>query len=71
MARPHPLRQWRNSRKLSAEACARAVGTSRQVWCSWERGLYRPSAAFMDRIRKFTDGQISADDFFHSVEKAA
>jgi transcriptional regulator with XRE-family HTH domain len=62
----HPLRKWRASLGLTLEACAREVGTSRQVWSDWERGRRRPGPRLMPKVREFTRGAISADDFFPS-----
>ena len=66
----HPLRQWRQERGLSQEACARAVGTSHQVWSDWERGRFRPGPVLMPKVREFTGGAVSADDFYPGAEAA-
>ncbi len=62
----HPLRQWRKSKGLTLDECAKGVGTVRQVWSDWERGRRRPGPTYMPRVRAFTDGAISADVFFPS-----
>jgi len=67
----HPLRAWRKAKGLTLEAAAGAVGTSRQVWSDWERGRRRPNGDFMPKVRQFTGGQITADHFFPSEQRAA
>ncbi len=60
----HPLRKWRKSKGLTLEECAENIGTSRQVWSDWERRRRRPSRTLMPRVRAFTKGEVSADDFY-------
>lgn len=64
----HPLRKWRKAKGLTLEACARKVGTSRQVWSDWERGRRRPDGRFMPRVRELTDGIVTADHFFPNID---
>lgn len=70
-ANDHPLRKWRKSKELTLEEAAALVGTSRQVWSDWERWRRRPSVNFMPKVRAATGGEVTADDFFPSLEKAA
>jgi transcriptional regulator with XRE-family HTH domain len=70
-ATQHPLKTWRLAHCLTLDAAAAQVGTTRPVWWCWENGRYRPSARFMSKIRDLTGGVLSADDFFHSIDKAA
>lgn len=44
------LKRIRQSRKMSAEALAQAVGTSRQAVYDWESGQYWPKASSLPRI---------------------
>lgn len=67
----HPLRKWRQSKGFTLQRCAEAVGTSRQVWSDWERGRRKPSGEFMPKIRTFTAGEVSADDFYPPLRDAA
>jgi transcriptional regulator with XRE-family HTH domain len=64
LAGDHPLRAWRKAKGLSLGRCADAVGTSKQVWSDWERGRRRPGHHYMPKVREFTAGAVSADDFF-------
>lgn len=65
----HPLRKWRKSKKLTLVEAAAGVGTVRQMWYGWEIGRRRPGALYMPRIREFTEGAITADDFFPTLEE--
>lgn len=67
----HPLRRWRKSKGLTLEECAKRVGTSRQVWSDWERARRLPNRTFMPKVRALTGGQVTADDFFPSLERVA
>ncbi len=60
----HPLRKWRKAKGLTLEECAGEIGTSRQVWSDWERWRRRPNRKLMPRVRAFTKGEVSADDFY-------
>ena len=55
---------------FTLEHCAGEVGTSRQVWSDWERGRRRPDKKFLPRVRDFTNGKVTADDFFPSLDDA-
>jgi transcriptional regulator with XRE-family HTH domain len=66
----HPLRTWRKSKGWTLEKAARQIGTSRQVWGEWERGLHRPGPNLMPKVRELTDGTITADTFFPGKEAA-
>lgn len=67
----HPLRKWRKEAKLTLEAAAAKVGTSRQVWSDWERGRRRPDGNFMPKVRAVTGGKVTADHFYPQVQDAA
>ena len=68
----HPLRKWRKSHGLTLEQAASRIGTSRQVWCDWERRRRRPGVRLMPKVREATG--LSADIFFPAAaepERAA
>ncbi len=65
----HPLRKWRKSKGYTLEQAAKMVGTSRPVWCDWERGRRRPSPTFMPKLRDLTG--ISADIFYSEPQRDA
>lgn len=67
----HPLRKWRKAKGFTLDRCARAVGTTRQVWYSWETGKNRPNAVYLPRVRDFTSGEVGGDAFFPSLESTA
>lgn len=71
VAPEHPLRKWRKRQGWTLEKAASEVGTSRQVWSDWERGRRRPDGRFMPKVRDLTLGEITADTFFPSLDKAA
>lgn len=58
----HPLKKWRQSNGFTLEYAAKMVGTTRNVWSCWERGLRRPDGSFMPKVRALTG--LSADIFF-------
>lgn len=67
----HKLRKWRKAKGLTLDECAQAIGTTRPVWHNWEMGKRRPGGAYMPLLRDFTQGEVSADDFFPSQDRAA
>lgn len=67
----HLLRRWRKAKGFTIEHCARSVGTTGPVWHAWETRKRRPGPKFMPRVREFTRDQVTADDFFPSIERAA
>lgn len=67
----HPLRRWRKREGLTLDHCAKAVGTTRPVWHAWETGKRRPDGKFLPRVRDFTGGEVGADAFFPSPDRAA
>lgn len=66
-----PLRAWRIEHGLTLDAAAAGVGTVRQVWYGWESGRRRPGPRYMPKLREFTSGAVSADDFYPAVDQAA
>lgn len=62
----HPLRQWRKSKGLTLEQASSRIGTSRQVWCDWERGRRRPGPKLMPKVREATG--LPADIFYPSQQ---
>lgn len=67
----HPLRRWRKQQCKTLEECASALGTSRQVMSDWERGKHKPGRRLMPRLREFTGGAVTADDFYPDLNEAA
>jgi transcriptional regulator with XRE-family HTH domain len=65
----HPLRKWRKSKGLTQGECATAIGTTKHVWCDWERGRRRPGPALMPRLRDYTG--CSADIFYPDTQEGA
>jgi transcriptional regulator with XRE-family HTH domain len=62
----HPLRDWRRRQqpRLTMDAAASAVGTTRQTWYDWEIGRRIPDRSYMPKIYRFTRGAVTANDFY-------
>jgi hypothetical protein len=50
----HPLRKWREERKLTQTAAGKLLGTSHVCFSRWERGAYMPHRRFWDVIERKT-----------------
>lgn len=66
-----PLRKWREKQGKTQEWCASQIGTSRQVWCDWERGRRIPNKVFMPKVVRLTGGEVTAGDFYPQISEAA
>jgi transcriptional regulator with XRE-family HTH domain len=59
----HPLRIYRETHEVTAEALARSAATTAATISRIERGQRLPSAALMARLVVATHGKVRADDF--------
>ena len=57
----HPLRTYRQDRKLSLDALAKLVGTSKATLWRVERGVDRPSVDLIQRLIVATGGAVDAN----------
>jgi DNA-binding transcriptional regulator YiaG len=67
------LVDWRKANNLSCADVARGLDLdgerdSASVW-NWETGRSRPDADIIERLRVFSNGQVTADDM-HAVRLA-
>lgn len=58
---PVTLKKWRESKGLTQQELANAIGVHVQYVSALERGARRPGMGVATRIREFTDGVIGID----------
>lgn len=60
----HPLRRWRHKKQLSLEALGAQLGVNRSTLSYYETGNRIPRPPIMERIRRVTEGEVTASDFY-------
>jgi hypothetical protein len=62
----HPLRAWREEQvpRMTLDAAAAGVGTTRQTWYDWESGRRIPDRRYMPRLYSLTRGAVVPNDFY-------
>jgi transcriptional regulator with XRE-family HTH domain len=60
----HPLKAYRQARKLKMDDVVRATGLSKATISRIERGKQFPSALALNKLREFSGNLLSANDFF-------
>lgn len=48
----HPLKIWREAKKLTQEGAARSTGVTVQCWRNWETGKAVPQPEHMRKLAK-------------------
>lgn len=64
------LSDYMKQRGLSDEELAAATGRSRATVSRWRRRKLRPSWDALERIRNFTNGQVTAEAWFPDAQAA-
>ena len=58
---PVTLKKWRESKGLTQQEVAHAIGVHVQYISALERGARRPGMGVATKIREYTDGAVSLD----------
>lgn len=58
------LRDWRKSKGYTQLTLGRALGVHQTTIASWEAGAKVPGRTLMAKLRKLSEGQVTADDFY-------
>ena len=58
---PVTLKKWRESKGLTQQEVATAIGVHVQYISALERGARRPGMGVATKIREYTDGAVSLD----------
>lgn len=65
------LRDWRKSKGYTQLTLARELGVHQTTIASWETGGKVPRLAQLNRLRKLSEGLVTAEDFYPDQERAA
>jgi transcriptional regulator with XRE-family HTH domain len=60
------LFHFRQSKGITQDALAEAVGATKGMVSKWERGEAMPRRQYLEAIYQFTDGAVTANDFMGS-----
>jgi transcriptional regulator with XRE-family HTH domain len=64
------LSAYMNDKSLSDEDVAAAIGKHRVSVSRYRRGVERPSSDVIGKIFAWSDGKVTPNDWFESVEAA-
>ena len=62
-----PLGKWRTTNRISRATFAAEIGVSYDAVRLWELGERMPSPNLMKRIMRYTEGEVTANDFYESA----
>ena len=65
------LSEYLETNSLTLEAFGELIGRDKSTVSLLRRGKTKPDRETVDRIHRATDGQVTANDFFHAQEPAA
>lgn len=60
----NPFRRWVDSKKVKFDEMASSIGCSVASIRSYYYGMRRPSAKYMPKIAQYTNGEVTANDFY-------
>ena len=63
------LKIYRESLHISQSEAASQLCVSKNVYNSWEYGVRIPRAAMMKKITEWTEGRVTANDFYLAKEE--